>query len=103
MFIPIFKYDPVWAYDLNIIFHAILLEFCIFFYSNFLFNNKKIAFLISVLVPFSGAFIAYTDYKPFNNSFPQVILSLYNIHLFMFKIINEGKDYLKNLFFIALF
>ena len=98
IFFPIFKYDPVLAYDLNLIFHIILMEFIVFYYSLFLLNDKGISFLVAILASFSGSFIAFTDFKAFNNSIPWVILALFNLHLFIYKIVNEAKDYLKNLF-----
>lgn len=99
IFIPFFKYDPILAYNLNLIFHIILLEFAIFFYSNFLFENKKISFLIAILGSFSGAFISYIDYKSFNNSFPWIIVSFFNLHLGIFKVLHQKKFYIKNFFF----
>jgi hypothetical protein len=98
IFIPIFKYDPILAYNLNLIFHIILLEFIVFHYSLFLLNDKKISFLVAILASFSGSFIGFIDFKAFNNSMPWVILALFNLHLFIYKLTNEEKDYFKNIF-----
>lgn len=97
IFLPLYKFNPFLAYNLGILLHLYILEIVIYYYINFLLKNRIISFIVSILYTFSGSSIGYVDFLTFDNSIPYFFLSLYNLHLIIYKNITRQEDFLKNI------